>query len=146
MATTLKYLNDQSPTLLLSTHLNSLANNAIATGVPFSNTTNQYIMANLELFVNFTTGPTASTAVSVWFLQNIMGSGYEAGAPGVTPTRLPDAVLPVFPNANSGQRLVAQVLLPPGELLPCLKNDSTGQSFGSANNYLAIKPFTYTNV
>ena len=146
MATVLKYLNDQSPTLLLSTHLNSLANNAIATGVPFSNTTNQYLMANLELFVNFTSGPTASTAVSVWFLQNVFGSGYEAGAPGVTPVRLPDAVIPVFPNANSGQRLATTCLIPPGEFIPCLKNDGTGQAFGGANNYLAVKPFTYTNV
>lgn len=145
MATTLKYLNDQSPTMLMTTELNSLANNICATGVPFNNTP-QYIRANVELFVNFTSAPTASTAISLWFLQQVAGSGYEVGGPANTPLKLPDAVFPVYAAANSGQRLVQECTIPPGPFIPLIKNDGTGQAFGGANNYLAIKPFTYTNV
>lgn len=148
MATTAKYLLGNQSTLL-STELNSLANNSLALGNAFDNTVGQagdgYVLCDVELVVTYGTAPTANTGCSVWFLSTQDGTNYEDGSSSVTPARLPDVVFPVR-AVNTTQRIIRRVLLPWGVLKPLLKNDGTGQAMASSANTLKVRPVTYQNI
>jgi hypothetical protein len=134
-----------SVTSLLTTGLNSLANNSLAISSAFDNTIGQtgdgYTLCDLELVVTFGTNPTANTGVSIWFLQTQDGTNYEDGGTSTTPARAPDVVFPVAVS-TSAQRLIARALLPWGLMKVLLKNDGTGQAFAASGNTLKIRPVT----
>jgi hypothetical protein len=140
MATMTTYLSGSIATLL-STGLNSLANNALAAGSAYSSGGN-YLLAEIELVVTFGTNPTANTGVSIWWLRSIDGSNTEDGGSSLTPARAPDLVIPVEVT-TSAQRIIRRCLIPPGTFTPLLKNDGTGQAFASSGNTLKILPLTY---
>lgn len=131
---------------LMSTGLNSLANNGLVLGSAFDNTIgggggDGYSFADVELVVTFGTNPTANTGIAVWFLGAPDGTNYEDGDSSTTPARLPDAVFPVR-AVTTAQRIVRRVYLPPGLLKPLLRNDGTGQAFASSGNTLKARPYT----
>ena len=148
MATTEKYLLG-SQTTLLSTGLNSLANDALAISSAFDNTQGQagdgYTLCDLELVVTYGTAPTANTGVSVWFLGSQDGTNYEDGGTSVTPARMADVVLPLLAS-TSAQRIVQRVVLPAGLLKVLAKNDGTGQAMAASGNTLKIRPITLQGV
>ncbi len=144
MATTTTNVSGSIATLL-STELNSLANNGLA--VPASSGTYSasggYILAEIELVVTYGTNPTANTGISVWFCRAIDGTNYENGFDAaVTPARSPDIVIPVR-AVTTAQRITRRCLLPPGTFIPLLKNDGTGQSMAASANTLKILPLTF---
>lgn len=148
--TTEKYLLGSLATLM-TTELNSLANNsnAIASSA-FNNTPgggagDGYTLAEVELVVTFGTAPTTSTGVSVWFLAQPDGSNYEDGGASVTPARTPDVVFPLR-AVTTAQRIVQRVWLPPGNFKALARNDGTGQAFASSDNTLKIRPATMSGV
>ena len=136
-------------TTLLSTELNSLANNALA--VPASSgyydntigqTGNGYTIAELELVVTFGTAPTVNTGVSLWFCLSQDGTNYETGYnASVTPARLPDCVFPLL-AVTTLQRIIRRVALPEGKLIALLKNDGTAQAFPATGSTVKIRPVT----
>lgn len=144
MATVEKWLLGAISTLL-STGLNSLANNALAVSATFDNTVGQtgdgYTLCDVELVVTYGTAPTANTGVSVWFLGNPDGTNFEDGGTSVTPGRLPDVVFPVR-AVTTAQRITRRVWLPWGQLQALLKNDGTGQAMAATANTLKIRPVT----
>jgi hypothetical protein len=140
MSTTATYLSGSIATLI-STGLNSLANNALVAGSAYSSG-GGYLMAEVELVVTFGTNPTASTGASIWWLRSIDGSNTEDGGSSLTPARIPDLVIP-FEVTTSAQRIIRRCLIPPGTFTPLLKNDGSGQSFASSGNTLKILPLTY---
>lgn len=145
MAVVEKYLLG-SIASLLTTELNSLANNALAIGSAYSNVIgggagDGYTLCDVELVVTYGSAPTANTAVSVWFLAAPDGTNYEDGGTSVTPARLPDVVLPVR-AVTTAQRINRRVLLPWGLLKPLAKNDGTGVAMASSGNTLKIRPVT----
>lgn len=148
MAVTEKYVLG-SVTTLLSTGLNSLANNSLAISSAFDNTQGQtgdgYTLVDLELVVTFGTNPTANTGVSIWFLGAPDGTNYEDGGTSTTPARAADAVIPVAVS-TSAQRIVQRVTLPAGLLKVLLKNDGTGQAFAASGNTLKVRPVTRQGV
>ena len=79
MATTTQ-LSGSIPTLI-STGLNSLANNTGVTGSAYSSG-GGYLMAELQLDVTFGSAPSAGTCVAVWFLRAIDGTNYETTTGG----------------------------------------------------------------
>ena len=144
-----------SATTLLSTELNSLANNANvassvggASGV-FDNTlgdggvANGYQMADVEgVFAVFGSAPAAGSALLVWFLQTIDGTNYEDGSSSTTPVRPPDVVLP-FQASTSAQRVTKSgVPLPAGKFKVLAQNSGSGQSLASSGNTVKVRPFT----
>lgn len=137
-----------SQTSLLTTELNSLANNALAISSAFDNTYaaagNGSVLADMELVVQFGTNPTAGTGVAVWFIQTQDGTNYEDGDASITPARRPDLVIPVR-AVTTAQRIIRRVTLPAGKFKALAKNDGTGQSFAASANTLKIRPYSYTN-
>lgn len=148
MAVTEKYLLGSISTLL-STGLNSLANNSLAISSAFDNTQGQtgdgYTLCDVELVVTFGTAPTANTGVSVWFLGAPDGTNYEDGDASTTPGRMPDAVFPLR-AVTTAQRIVQRVALPAGLFKALAKNDGTGQSMAASGNTLKIRPVTRQGV
>jgi hypothetical protein len=145
MAATEKYLLG-TPAALLSTGLNSLANNALALGAAFDNTQGQagdgYTLCDLELVVTFGTAPTANTGLSLWFLPAQDGTNYEDGDASTTPARAPDLVFPVRAVTTAQRVARRSVLLPEGKWKPLLKNDGTGQAVAASGNTLTVRPYT----
>lgn len=127
---------------LLTTELDSLANNALALGSAVTLTSAGYLFGEVELVVTYGIAPTASTGCSVWFLRDVDGTNYEDGGTSLTPARTPDLVIPV--NAStSAQRITRRCLLPPGTFKALLKNDGVGQTMAASGNTLKVLPSTY---
>lgn len=149
MATVEKYLLG-SQTSLLTTELNSLANNGTAlASSAFNNTIGQtgdgYILCDLELVVTYGVAPTANTGVSLWFLQTQDGANYEDGSNSITPARLPDCVFPLR-AVTTAQRIIRRVILSQGKFTPLIKNDGTGQAMAATANTVKVRPVTYEGV
>ena len=144
MTTTEKYLLGTNATVV-STELNSLANNSLAlSSSAFNNTAGGGAgdgspMGELELVVGFSVSPNAYTVVSVWFIRTPDGSNYEDGASGTTPGKAPDVVFAL--RSATSQRIVQQCVLPPGNWKVLVKNES-GQTLNSTGNTLKLRPFT----
>jgi hypothetical protein len=142
MATTEKYLLGSQSTLL-STELNSLANNALALGSAFDNTAGQAgdgnTLCDVELVVTYGTAPGVSTAVALWLLGTQDGTNYEDGGSSVTPGRLPDQTFPLL-AVTTAQRVVRRMWLPWGKFKPLIKNDGTGVAMAASGNTLKVRP------
>ena len=141
MATTLTQIVGTNQSLL-TTELNSLANNALALGSAITLTSAGYPFGQLELVVTYGTAPTANTGCSVWFIKDPDGTNYEDGAAALTPARAPDAVLPVR-AVTTAQRVVVDVQLPLTAFKVLLKNDGTGQAMAASANTLKVLPYTF---
>jgi hypothetical protein len=145
MTTTEEYVLG-SQTTILSTELNSLANNGTAlTNSAFDNTQGQicngYTLCDLELYATYGTAPTANTGVSLWFLQTQDGTNYEDGSNSVTPARLPDCVFPLRAGTTA-QRIIRRVFLAWDKFTPLVQNNGTGQAMASSGNTVKIRPVT----
>ncbi len=134
-----------SQTSLLTTELNSLANNGNAIGSAFNNTIGQtgdgYTLCDVELVVTYGTNPTANTGVSFWFIQSQDGTNYEDGDASITPARSPDLTFPVR-AVTTLQRIIRRTWLPWGLFKPLVKNDGTGQSMAATANTVKVRPVT----
>lgn len=145
MATTQKWARGTADTLL-STELNSVNNNSNAIkSSSVTLTTESYVLAEVELRVQFGGTPTANTAVSVWFLREVDGTNFEDGSVSITPARNPDVVIPVRATSNV-QRIIKSCILPAGSFIPLIRNDGTGQSFAASGNTLKVRPLTLQSI
>lgn len=148
MATVEKFLLG-SQASLLTTELNSLANNGTAIGSAYDNTVGStgdgYSLCDVELVAQYGTSPTANTGVNLWFLMSEDGTLYEDGDNTLTPARLPDAVFPLR-AVTTAQRIVRRIMMPWGKFKPLAKNDGTGQAMAATNNTVKIRPVTREGV
>lgn len=143
MATTEKYLLGSQSTIL-SSEMNGLANNALAIGSAFDNTIGQtgdgYTMCDVELITGtWSVAPTASTCISLWFIQAPDGTNYEDGDASTTPAKIPDVIFPLR-AVTTAQRIVRRTLMPWGKFKPLVKNDGTGQTMNASGNIIKIRP------
>ncbi|MDB5937254.1 MAG: hypothetical protein JWQ01_4598 [Massilia sp.] len=140
-----------SQATLLTTELNTLANNGTAistvlggTGV-YDNTIGQagdgYTLCDVELVVTYGVAPTANTGVSFWFLLAEDGANYEDGDASTTPGRLPDIVFPLR-AVTTAQRITRRAMMPWGKWKSLAKNDGTGQAMAASGNTIKIRPVT----
>ena len=135
-----------SSTALLTTELDSLANNVLAIGSAYDNTVGAtgdgYVLCDVELNTG-TWGGTVATGsvVVVWFLQTQDGTNYEDGGTSVTPARIPDVIFPLR-TVSTAQRIIKRALIPWGVFKPLLKNEATGQTMNATGNTLTIRPVT----
>jgi hypothetical protein len=116
-------------TTVLSTDLNSLANNALVLSSAITLSTGEpgYQRCEAELVVTFPTAPTANTAFVVWLLREVDGTNYEDGSSTITPTRNPDLVF-TLRAVTTVQRIAVVGELPPGSFKALLRNDGTTQT------------------
>lgn len=141
MAVTDKYIVG-AQTIVLTTQLNGLANNALALSGAFSNLQggagDGYTLVDIELGVTFAAAPTAGTGCSLWFLGAQNGVNYEDGNATTTPGRRADRVIQVRSVATA-QRILLPAWMPWGLVMVLLKNDGTGQAFAATGNTLGIR-------
>jgi hypothetical protein len=135
---------------VMTTELNSIANNALAVATAAFNNTqgaagDGYVQCDVQLVVTFGVAPTANTGVSVWFLSAPDGTNYEDGDTNVTPARIPDVVFPVR-AVTTLQRINRRIWLPWSNFKALVKNDGTGQAFAATGNILSIRPVTREGV
>lgn len=128
---------------LLSTELNSLANNTNAVHASsVTITSSTFVRAELELVVTYGTAPTANSSVLVWLLREVDGTNFEDGGASVTPTRVPDAIF-TLRAVTTAQRIIVPIDLPPGTTVrPLVRNDATGQAMAASGNTLKLRPVT----
>jgi hypothetical protein len=139
-----------SQSTLLSTELNSLANNALAIGSAFDNTVGQtgdgYTLCDIELVTGTWGGaPSLGTCISLWFLQTQDGTNYEDGDASTTPARMPDVILPLR-TVSTAQRVIKRALVPWGKFKPLAKNDATAQTMNATGNTIKIRMITRQSV
>jgi hypothetical protein len=137
-----------SQTTLLSTGLNSLANNSLAISAAFDNTIGAgggdgYLLADFELVLG-TVGSAyaANTGYSLWILQSQDGTNYEDGGTSTTPARPPDVVFPVQAITGAQRIMRRAIEMAPGLAKYLLKNDGTGQTMNASGNTLKVRPYT----
>ncbi len=130
---------------LMSTELNSLANNGLAlASTAFNNVQgggggDGYMLADVELVVTYGVAPTVNTGVPVWFLGQPDGTNYEDGDGSTTPARASDITFPVR-AVTTAQRVTRRVMLPWGTTKALAKNDGTGQTMAASGNTLKVRP------
>src|SRR4051812_40304985 len=115
MATTLEMIEQGTAVTLLTTELNSLANNTMsAAGSAQTNTQatsnfNGYVRGKVELNLGSPSGTvTAGTLIDLWFLRTIDGgSNYEDGSASISPARAPDVVFPLR-AVSTAQRVIRE--------------------------------------
>jgi len=147
MSVTPEYLPQGTATTLLSTELNSLANNTFSSAgsaqnnVQATSNFNGYPYARLVFSLAAPSGAfAANSALYFWFLRSIDGSTYEDGS---TTTRPPDVVIPLRTD-GSAQVTEVDVQLPFGNWKPIAENvqGSGSQALASTTNTVKVLPFT----
>jgi len=127
---------------VMTTELNSLANNASVASSVITVTSTGYLLAEFELYVAGMGGtPTANTAFDLWLLRRPDGTNYEDGSSSVTPTRGPDVWFPIR-AVSTAQRIVRVCELPPGLWTALVRNNGTGQALAASANTMKVRPYT----
>ena len=131
-------------TTVLSTGLNSLANNsnALSSAITLSSGEPGYRFGEWELYIaSSAAAMTANTAFVGWIIQALDGTNDEDGGTSVTPARSPDLIFPVRAVATA-QRINWVSELPTGSFKVLLRNDGTNQAIASSGNTLKVRPKT----
>jgi hypothetical protein len=139
-----------SITTLLSTELDSLANNSRSNaGTEFdnSNSSNLFIAAGFELNVTYGTNPTADSVLDLYLVPALDGTNYADGSSSVAPSDTTYVCSFPVRAVTTAQRIAGRVgMVGPLELLPVkykaiLYNNGTGQALASSGNTVKILPF-----
>lgn len=150
-AVVLKQIVAGASVSLLTTELNSLANNtngsagsAVNNVAGGTSNADGYVRGAVELYLAAYTGtPTAGTGVSLWFLRSVDGgTNYEDGSSSVTPARTADVFIPVRALSSGPQRVAVPCWLPAGYWKPLARNEGTGITFASSGNTVVVRAET----
>jgi len=136
---------------VMSTELNSLANNAGALGTEYDNTTNQYLLGLFELNVTFGSAPTAQNTVDLYIIPAPDGTNYDdavTGASGYAPGTCYAGGFPLraittvqhVPLGGGGAQ--GYVQLPPTKFKAFVVNKS-GVAFPASGSTIKMIPFRY---
>jgi len=143
-AITIKYLVG-APTTLLTTGLNSLANNTCSSvSANYDNRIGQTgdgaTVCRMEFNGTFASAPTANTAVTGWFLKTVDGTNFEDWPSTCSNFgRPPDYVLPVTAGQTT-TRVAVDVPCPAERFRVGVRNDGTGQSMAASGNTVKVLP------
>ena len=132
-------------TTVLSTGLNSLANNTMSAGSStYANQTNLDLYADIEV-VLASLSPTAGAFVSIYVLEAVDGTNFPAQSDAdlrLTTSQLLVSI-PVGTTAATAQRVTARnILLPPAAIQFKLDNQ-TGVALNAAGNTVKVLPYDY---
>jgi hypothetical protein len=151
-ATTLNRIEQGTSTDLLTTQLNSLADNTMSSAGSAVNNAyatsnfNGYPLCSLQLILAAYTGtPSAGAAIYFWFLKSIDGgSTYEDGSSSLTPARQPDAIFQIETVASGPQKITLRNIdLPAGYWEPIAKTVGMGLTLASSGNKITCSPNSF---
>lgn len=139
---------------LLSTELNSLANNAGAlasTGYDNANTSNLYIWASFELNVTFGSAPTAGSVCELYIIPAPDGTNYDDTVAAATAYAPSPALAGFFPlrNVTTAQKIPLgyggmrnPITLPP-TLFKLFLINKGGQAFPASGSTVKATLYRY---
>lgn len=131
-----------NPVSILTTELNSLANDAAVTTAIISNTTERDTIADLELVATYGTAPVADRTVDVYIVRQIDGTNYENASASRPPANGFIGSF-VLDNVTSAQRkTIAGVMLPPLTFKLIIVNKA-GQAMAASAN--TLKAYVYNS-
>ena len=137
-----------SITTLLSTEMNSLANNAAALGVEFDNSDGLWMWGVFELNVTFGSNPTAGNTVDLYLIPAPDGTNFDdavTGASGSAPVTCYAGGFPLR-AVTSAQKVpvgvVRRIELPPTKFKGFVINRA-GVSFPSSGSTVKMVPYRY---
>lgn len=137
-----------SITSIMTTELNSLADNAAAIGAEFDNSTGLWLFGLFELNVTFGTGPTAGSTVDLYIIPAPDGTNYDDAVTGASGSAPSTSYVGGFPlrNVTSAQKVpigvARRIELPPVKFKAFVINRS-GQSFPSSGSTVKLVPYGY---
>jgi hypothetical protein len=145
--TSIKWATD-SDVSVITTGLNSLANDAYAETSAISNSSDLYLFDDVELYIaSFGATPSTGARVELYMIcKRLDDSSFEDGSTSVTPS--PSTLVGVFDiREDSGTQIhiLRHIPLPPSDFKYIVRN-KTGQSFASSSNLLRRKPYYYQTV
>lgn len=137
-------------TTVLSTELNSLANNAAALGTEYDNSANLNLFGLLELNVTFGSAPTGGNTVDVYIIPAPDGTNYDdavTGASGAAPAScyaggFPLRAVTTVQKIPLGLGQQGYVALPPTKFKVFAVNKS-GVAFPASGSTIKLVPFRY---
>lgn len=127
---------------LLSTDLNSLANNTGVLGAARS--AEAFLYADLELNVTFGTNPTANSLVEVYLVRAIDGTNYEDTTTAATAAGPANGFVGGFPvrAVTTAQRIALPKVELPAMDYKWMVINKTGQTMAASGNTLTMKRYT----
>lgn len=126
---------------IMSTELNSLANNARALGSAIDNLAARDQFADFELNITFAGAPDANGSVALYLLPALDDTNHADGSSSVSPQASLWVANFQLRSVTSAQRLVIRgVTLPPLKFRPLLENNS-GQTFPSSGSTLRWRTY-----
>lgn len=146
----LKQTEQGTPVTLLTTELNSLANNSNqissvgGTSGVFSNTQGTsnfdgYVRGKVEFVMAAYTGtPAVNSGLSLWFIKSVDGTNYDDGGSSVTPIRAPDVFIQVRALTSGPQRIIRECWVPVGTWKVLARNEGTGITWASSANTVKL--------
>ena len=144
-ATTLNLIEQGTSTDLLTTELNSLADNTLSSAGSAVNNVfatsnfNGYPYGSIQFTMAAYTGtPSAGAALLLWFLKSIDGgSTYEDS----TSARPADVIIPIGAVASGPQKITEQFIrLPVGYFKPIAKTSGIGLTLAASGNKVTVLP------
>jgi len=132
-------------TTVLSTGLNSLANNTMsAASSTYDNSANLDLYVDIEV-VLASLSPAAGAFVAIYVWEAVDGSNFPAQSDAdlrLTSSQLLVAI-PIGTTAATAQRVVARnILLPPAKIQFKLDNQA-GVALGASGNTVKVLPYSY---
>lgn len=138
---TIKQLNYETITSLMTTELNSLTNNSRAIGsAAGADGTAANLLGDFELVVTYGTNPTVDTTIDLYLVRSADGTNYEDGDASIRPAA--ECFVGSFQvrAVTTAQRMVVRdVPMPPGLYKPVIHNNGTGQTFAASGNTLKVR-------
>jgi hypothetical protein len=130
-----------SITSLLTTELNSLANNTgSAVGTEYDNSTNLNMYADFELNVTFGGNATADTTVDLYLIPAADGTNYDDGSATVQP--LNHYVGSFSLRAATAHKVVLRnIVIPPTKFKVIVYNNGSGQAFPASGSTVKMVPY-----
>lgn len=138
---TIKQLNYETITSVMTTELNSLANNTRAiSSAKGADATAANLLGDWELVVTYGVAPTVDTNIDLYLVRSADGTNYEDGDASIRPAA--ECFVGSFQvrAVTTAQRMVVRdIPMPPGLYKAVIYNNGTGQTFAASGNTLKVR-------
>ncbi len=149
MATEKRWTAYDSLQTYWTTELNSLANNGLRLGnlIDFTTAgTDRKIYMDIELYLaQIDLTSQHNPAAYIWLLHKLLGSSTEDGSASITPSKMPDLIIPLR-EANAAQRIVSSKLLTTPYQGKILIKNVSGVTLASSGNTLKYNIYSIQDV
>jgi hypothetical protein len=133
-----------SASTVITTGLNSLADDANAISSELNNATNLYLFDDVELYTAaLGYSPSAGAAIELYLVEALDGTNYEDGDASIDPPSTNLVGVFLLRSTTSAQRhVIRQISLPPTKYKYVIINKSGG-ALAASSNTLKVKSFYY---